>query len=152
MATEALTRSIELNPSFAHAHQWLGWTMVYDKRALEGIQKQFEAQRLSPNDPTDWGKILIRAQANINLKNFVEAEKLARHANRFAANIPLYCTLLASIGYTKNTYDAEHLINEVLNIDPQFSTQTIADVFPFRYQEDIDVWVEGLRMAGVSEN
>jgi len=151
LALELFEQAIELNPSFAHAHQWLGWTLVYDKRPQEGIQIELEAQRLSPNDPTDWGKLLIQAQAKMNMKEFAEAEMLARRAKQKANNLAINCVLLASIGYTNNTDDRELIIRDLLNVDPEFRQQTIAEVFPFRHQEDIDIWVEGLRRAGLPE-
>ncbi len=43
------------------------------------------------------------------------------------------------------------LFNEVLELAPAFTATKIKGVFPFKHQADIDVWVEGLRKAGVPE-
>ncbi len=149
LARQELSRAIEINPSFAHAYQYLGWTMVYDNEPEEGIRKVQLAQRLSPNDPVAWGMILIQAQAHVNMKAFAKAEKLARQAKLLADNIPINCTILAASGHTGNTDDAETLINEVMEIAPGFTATKITGVFPFKHQADIDAWVEGLRKAGV---
>jgi TolB-like protein len=151
LATELFEYAIELNPSFAHALQWLGWTMVYDKQPEEGILKEQEAQRLSPNDPTDWGKILIQAQAKMNLKEFTDAENLARKAKRQANNLPVNCVILASAGYMGSTSGIDQILQEVFTIDPQFTARSIADVFPFKHQDDIDIWIDGLRKAGLPD-
>jgi len=149
LAQEEMERAIEINPSFANAYQFLGWAMVYDNQPEEGIRKVQEAQRLSPNDPVAWGMILIQAQAYVNMKEFAKAEKLARQAKLLADSLPINCTLLASIGHTGKTEDAGALLKEVLTIAPDFTTANISDVFPFKHQADIDIWIEGLRKAGV---
>jgi adenylate cyclase len=151
LAKEELERAIELNPSFASAYQWLGWTMAYDRQPEEGIRKVQEAQRLSPNDPSAWGMILIQAQANFNMKKFAEAERLGRQAKRVTDNFAINCLLLASMGHTGRTEGKETVLQDLLKVEPRFTVQGIAEVFPFRYQEDIDIWVEGLRLAGVPE-
>jgi adenylate cyclase len=151
LAQEELERAIELNPSFASAYQFLGWTLVYDKQPEEGIRMVREAQRLSPNDPSAWGMILIQGQAYLNMKEFAKAERLGRQVKRITNNLPTNCLLLASMGHTGSTEDREAVLQDVLKIEPHFTVQRIADVFPFRHQEDIDIWVEGLRMAGVPE-
>ncbi len=110
-----------------------------------------EAQRLSPNDPSAWGMILIQAQAYLNTKEFAKAEKLGWQAKRLTDNLPINCLLLASMGHTGRTENVETVLQDVLKVEPQFTVQGIAEVFPFRHQEDIDIWVEGLRMAGVPE-
>jgi TolB-like protein len=151
LAIELFEHAVQLNPSFAHAHQWLGWAMVYDGQPEEGFQKEQEARRLSPNDPTDWGKILIQAQAKMNLKEFAEAEKLALKAKRQANNLPVNCVLLASAGYTGSTTNLEQILQDVYAIDPQFTARSITEVFPFKHQDDIDIWIDGLRKAGLPD-
>jgi adenylate cyclase len=151
LAKEELERAIEINPSFASAYQWLGWTLAYDRQPEEGIRKVQEAQRLSPNDPSVWGMILIQAQANLNMKEFAKAERQARHAKRLADTLPINCALLASMGHTGNAEDRELVLQDLFKIEPKFTAQRIAEVFPFGHQEDVDIWVEGLRLAGVPD-
>jgi adenylate cyclase len=151
LAQEELERAIELNPSLASAYQWLGWTMAFDRQPEEGIRKVREAQRLSPNDPSAWGMILIQAQANLNMKEFAEAERLAQQAKRLADNLFTNCVLLVSMGHTGRTDDTETVLQDLFKVAPKFTVQGIADVFPFRHQEDLDIWEEGLRLAGVPE-
>jgi len=151
LAREELGRAVRLNPSFAHAYQYLGWTMVYDNEPEEGIRMVQLAQALSPNDPVAWGMILIQAQAHVNKKDFAQAEKLARQAKLLADNLPVNCTILASSGYTGNTKDAGELIAKVMEIAPDFAASKIKDVFPFKHQVDIDTWTAGLCLSGVPE-
>lgn len=152
LAQEEFERAIELNPSFASAYQGLGWTMVYDKQPEEGIRKAQEALRLSPNDPSAWGMILIQAQAYLNMKEFAKAERLGWQAKRLADNLPINCLLLASMGHTGRTDDRETALKDLFKVEPDFTVQGVAEVFPFRHREDLDIWEEGLRMAGVPEN
>ena len=152
LAQRELERAIDINPGFANAHQILGWVMAYDNQPEEGIRKAQLSLRLSPNDPLAWGMYLIQAQAYVNMKDFANAEKLARQAKSLADTLPINCTILTAIGYTGNTEDAEALITEVLDVAPEFTATKIENVFPFKHQTDIDVWVDGLRKAGVPED
>ncbi|MGK0173575.1 MAG: adenylate cyclase [Gammaproteobacteria bacterium] len=151
-AQEEFERAIELNPSFASAYQGLGWTMVYDKQPEEGIRKAQEAQRLSPNDPSAWGMILIQAQAYLNMREFTKAERLGWQAKRLADNLPVNCLLLASMGHLGRTDDRETVLKDLFKVEPNFTVHGVAEVFPFRHQEDLEIWEEGLRLAGVPEN
>lgn len=148
LAIEELERAIELNPSFSLAYHFLGWTMVYNKRVHEGIGNIQMAQRLSP-DPSAWGLILILAQAHMNLKEFATAEKYARQAKRLSDVMPINAVLLAILGQTVKLEEAAMLRKEVLAQYPQFTCQTITEIFPLCHQDDIDIWVDGLRRAGV---
>ncbi len=151
LATEELEKAITLNPSFASAYQWLGWTMAYDGQPEEAIRKVEEAQRLSPNDPVAWGMMLIQAQAYLNMKEFAKSESLARKAKRISNTVPINCTILASSGHTGNKEDADALLQEVLAVESEFTAQRIAEVFPFGRQGDLDLWIEGLQKAGVPD-
>ena len=151
LARAELASAIRINPSFANAYQYLGWTMAYDGEPEEGIRQVQMAQRLSPNDPMAWGMILIQAQAHLNMKDFAKAEQMARQAKLLTDNLPIKCALLAAMGHTGNLDDAPALIEQVLAIVPEFTVSKITDIFPFKHQADIDTWVEGLRRAGVPE-
>ena len=55
------------------------------------------------------------------------------------------------MGHTGRTEGKETVLQDLLKVEPRFTVQGIAEVFPFRHQEDLDIWEEGLRMAGVPE-
>ena len=152
LARRELEKAIEINPSFANAFQYLGWVMVYDREPAEGIRKAQFSRNLSPNDPASWGMILIQAQGYMNMKEFDKAETLARQAKILADTLPINCTILSSSGYTGNTHDAKALFDEVLEIEPDFSVKKIKGVFPFKHKDDLEIWMEGLRRAGIPED
>ena len=96
--------------------------------------------------------ILIQAQTNLNMGEFAEAERLGWQVKRLTNLLPVNCLLLASMGHTGNMEKRESILSDLLSVDPDFTARKVADVFPFGHQEDIDIWVEGLRMAGVPES
>ena len=55
------------------------------------------------------------------------------------------------MGHTGSTEGRDTALHDLLNFAPEFTAQAVAEVFPFRHQEDIDIWVEGLRLARVPE-
>jgi len=110
-----------------------------------------EAQRLSPDDPSAWGLILILAQAHMNMKEFANAEKYARQAKRVADNLPINIVLLAILGQSGKTVDAKRLVEEMLQDHPHITAQLISKIYPFRHQDDLDIWIEGLCKAGLPE-
>jgi adenylate cyclase len=65
--------------------------------------------------------------------------------------MPINAVLLTCLGHTGKTGEAAQVLEEVLEQFPQFTTQTVTKIFPFRHQDDMDVWVEGLRKVGAPE-
>jgi TolB-like protein len=44
-------RALQLNPNFAAAHGYLGWTLAFDGQSEEALTHLHEALRMSPHDP-----------------------------------------------------------------------------------------------------
>ena len=44
-------RALQLNPNFAAAHGYLGWTLAFDEQSDSAITHLEEAMRMSPHDP-----------------------------------------------------------------------------------------------------
>ena len=59
---------------------------------------------------------------------------------------------LLLMGHLGRTDDRETVLKDLYKVEPSFTVHGVAEVFPFRHQEDLEIWEEGLRLAGVPEN
>jgi adenylate cyclase len=50
-AVRQFRAALDLNPNFAAAHGWVGWTLVVDGQTEQGLEHLEQAMRMSPRDP-----------------------------------------------------------------------------------------------------
>ena len=62
-----------------------------------------------------------------------------------------YKPLIAALGHLGETEEAEPYIEKLLELEPNFTMQRFAQVYPFKKEFDRDRYMDGLRLAGVPE-
>jgi len=152
LAIEALQRALAANPNSANAHHWLGLVYAFDGRPDEAIAEQELATRLSPNDPKLWAFMNVRSYAYLNSRRFEQAAEWARRALRQpnATQNP-YIVHVIALSHLDHSDEARQASDTLLKNCPDLSIARIRDKTPFNRKEDIELWVEGLRKAGVPE-
>jgi len=149
-ATEALQQAIAINPSSANAHHWYGLVHAFDGRPDEAISEQNLATRLSPYDPRLWAFMTVRAYAALNAKQFENALKWALQAIRQpnAPRNPQIVQIIA-LSHLGRADEIRPATNTLLENFPNSTTSNIQASIPFKRPEDVDLWMEGLRSAGL---
>jgi adenylate cyclase len=92
----------------------------------------------------------LLGQANFVAGKYAEAvrfleERILRQPKTDISRV----VLAACYGHLGRLDEARRLWNEVLAINPNFSLEQKESVLPFKFREDWDRFVEGLRKAGV---
>lgn len=148
---EELRRAIDLNPSAAKAYHFLGGSLAHTGNPAEGIGLLETALRLDPHDPFHSDTLAALALAHILLRNFEEAVSVAEKAvGARPANVRGHQRLVAALGHTGRVEDARAALEELKLRQPDLSLAYIDATYAFKNSEDRDLFLDGLRKAGLS--
>jgi adenylate cyclase len=152
MAAVALNRALALNPNAAHA-----WTI---KGAIHAVRNQPEAaieaieraRRLSPFDRHAFGYAVNIAIAHLVARRFEQAIEWADRAlhdqPRTAAGMRAKVVALAHLGQLD---EARAELSRVLAIDPKLTIASFREQAHYQAPEVLELYVAGLRLAGLPE-
>ncbi|HXO70171.1 MAG TPA: adenylate cyclase, partial [Bradyrhizobium sp.] len=153
-ALAALDVSLELNPSFAQAYFAQGFNLLWYGREIEAETLLDRATTLSPRDSHIWSFHHTRSWTHFSLSEYDIAVEFARRATRQAnATYQAFATLSASLGLLGERAQAEAAAAELKQRKPDYSTETARQQFFFCNDAGfLDRFVEGLRVAGISDS
>ena len=147
-----LDRALFLNPNLAPAWFLGGFLRVWHGEP-EGAIEYFEhAMRLSPVDPE-----LYRMQAGIAMAHLFAGrfETAALWADQAQRNLPSFlmavATGAASQALSDRTEDARRTMDRLRELSPALRLSSLKDWLPIRRQEDIALFTDGLRKAGLPD-
>lgn len=147
-----IDRALAINPNIAFGHQQRGWTSIFLGRHEDAARSFAHAIRLNPLDPRIG--ILERGMASALtfLGRYDEASAWAEKA--FAHEPNELATLRVSAiahAFAGKIEEARRIAARLCQQDPSLRLSKIRDYIPHRRTEDIDLFTEGLRRAGVPE-
>lgn len=148
-AAAEFRRALELNPNFAAAHGYLGWTLAFDGQSEEAMPHLEEAIRMSPHDPQNTifntGLAIAHYFAG-RYANAVECSSSTLHQrSAFTAGHRIHVASLAQNGQVEAAREAlaglkqEHLDLSIAWIEKNVPYTGAA----------MAKFVEGLRKAGL---
>ena len=151
-AFEYLERAIRINPNLANAYGLLC--------AAHGLSRQYDdsvfviehAMKLSPRDSSvpiwyaGWG---ISAYIDERYEECIRVGKMALRAHHNYASTLRQIT--ASYGMLGKTDEATASLVPLLERMPDLTVSQTRQIVPFRYDEDQERFLEGLRRAGLPE-
>lgn len=145
--------AIELNPSFAAAHCGLGDSLTYEKRYEEAMHCFDRAIALSPNDPQLWAFYSYGALAMIFKGEYARAlqwtDKAASIANCQYWTRAHRAVALAHLDRLDEARQAgERLLREMPRFSCRFAREKL---FYLREQDQVEGYLQGLRLAGIPE-
>ena len=152
MAAAALDRALALNPNAAHA--WLFRGMIHALRnqpeaAIEAVER---ARRLSPFDPYAFFYVGIIAVAHLAARRFEQAIEWAdRGLYEQPRMVPAMRVKVAAYAHLGHLDEARAELNRLLAIDPQLTIAGYRAFAQFMAPEVLELWVTGLRLAGLPE-
>ena len=152
-AVRELQKSIELNPSYAHAHFALGATLSMGcGEPAASIPHLEMARRLSPRDYLLGAMMARQAEACVFLEQYDDGATLGKQAiSEDSSWINNYFGCVSALGYLGYLEEARETISEMREIDKDVSVGSFRRRFLHANAPERDHLMEGLRKAGLPE-
>jgi TolB-like protein/Tfp pilus assembly protein PilF len=151
LAFRHLTKSVELNPSFALGHAGLGYALGVGGQPESGLQELEEALRLSPRDPfLAVYAPTVRYMSLFALQRYEEAIAVCRatvalHPHHAGA----WRLMTVSLGMLGKIDEAKEALVRTLTMQPDLSSAHVANDTVYSDPADRERFLEGLRRAGL---
>ncbi|MCH6588798.1 MAG: tetratricopeptide repeat protein [Proteobacteria bacterium] len=149
-AIESSLRAIKIDPNYADAYVQMAWLQMYAGRAAEGIELVEQAMRLNPHYSFFYST--VRGLIALHLERLEEAAASFEAAVNRNPQFPMAHQLLAATyAHLGRIEDAEWEAGELLTLLPDFTLSAERARAPYKRQEDLEFYIEGLRKAGLPE-
>ncbi len=147
-ALDAARTAISVDPNYADAHAQLAWILAYSGQPDDGVALIHRAMRLNPHHSYFFDAIL--GQIYFHLRRYDEAaDTLERALERNQNFLLARQYLVATYGRMGKIEDAEWEVEELLTLKPEFSIPSERAEAPYRNSDDLEFYLEGLRLAGL---
>jgi adenylate cyclase len=143
-AIAAYERALQLNPNDADLLAEMGDCLAYVRQAERSVKLLERAMRLNPYYPDAYLWYLGDAYFQLG-----EYEKTIETLQKMRDGSEGHRLMAASYAYLGNAREAEKHAHALLEVHPNFSIAQWRKVPPHKYPEDLEVFVEGLRKAGL---
>jgi len=152
MAAAALDRALALNPNAAHGWLFKGNIQAGCNQPEAAIEAIEQARRLSPFDPYTFLYAVIIAIAHLAARRFelaIEwADRALHNQPRLVGAIRVKVVAYAHLGHLDA---ARAELSRVLAIDPKLTIAGFREHLHFAAPEVLELFVTGLRLAGLPE-
>jgi adenylate cyclase len=141
-------RAIALNPNGATAYKQLGSVLVMSGRAEEGIKLIEKAIRLNPIPPAHYLQDL--GYGYYKLGRYEDAIEVCEEALKLSPNsLFAHLGLIASYSASGREEKARRQAQELMRLDPTFSVEQFAEIFPIKDKAEVERLIHDLRKAGL---
>lgn len=143
-------KAIALNPNYALAHFGRAHALWHAGRPAEAIESHDMALRLNPYDPVKWAYYASKAIALLLLHDFEQAVQVSRAAQR-EVNAAIFSHLgeISALGHLGDAKQAAQAIEIARLKKPDLTITYIDEALPIADKACRDLFLEGLRKAGV---
>ena len=150
-AVRCFSTALELNPNFATAVGFIGFTLTLDGQTTKALQEFERAMRMSPRDPFNSFFFAGKAAAYYLDGRFDEAIDWARQALQFRPEyVAAYRILAASLARNGQQEEAEAAVADLRKLMPEASITLARLSVPYT-ANTIEQFLAGLRKAGLPE-
>jgi tetratricopeptide (TPR) repeat protein len=151
-ADAIVDQAIAVNPNLSDAWRVRGWTSLWLGQHEHALEQFQYAMRLNPLDPRNYAAEHGLSMANFFLHRFEIAlswatKSMARQ-NNYA---PAVRFALASYAMLGRIADAQAMYDRLRHAGAELTISQIRMRTPLKRQEDIELFIEGNRRAGVPE-
>lgn len=143
-ALAAYERALELNPNDADLLAEMGDCLVYVRQAERSVELLKRAMRLNPYHPDSYSWYLGDAYFHLGAY-----EKTIQTLAKMRDQSEGHRLMAASHALLGQMDEARLHAHSVLKVHPNFTIDKWRKVPPNKYPEDLEVFVEGLRLAGL---
>jgi len=142
--------ALKINPSFAGVHHGLSSSLTFLGQFEEAIKHAELALLYSPRDPMGWAFLVAKAHALYHLRRYEEAIDATTLATRQSeTEFRCWTPLAASLAQMGRLDEASEAVEEVLKRKPKVSLDYIRNAVPWKINEDMEHYLDGLRKAGL---
>lgn len=142
----AAEKAIEIDPNYADGHVVAGSVLYLAGRAEEGLELVEKAMRLNPHYPHNYQ--LCQGQALYVMGSYDEAvDAFKQGLDRYPQSERLHLWLAATYAQIGESEHAEREIDQVYALNPSFSPEFLEHDSAFRYQTDLENFLNGVRKA-----
>ncbi len=149
-AVDELHASLDLNPSFALAHVWLGIVMGYAGKLEEANDALDRGNRISPRDPFNAWLPVMRSIAYFTAERDAESRNLAYETVKLRPEmVGAWRVVVVTCAHMGELEEARRALDEVRRLQPTISLAWAREYGPWVRPQDLDRYIEGLRLAGL---
>ena len=150
-AVNNMRRALEIEPNSAVANSYMAAILYFTGGdSNEAIAYARRAMRLDPRYPGDYPMVL--GHLYYAARRYDDAIQYYGEAIRLNPNLqPAHRWLAAVYGEMGDKENAGKAIAEVLRISPKANIQAYRERLPFKSQEDLERFLDGLRVAGLPD-
>lgn len=147
---DRLRTCLDLNPSFALAHAWLGVVLGYAGEQEASIDALDRATRISPRDPFNAWLPALRSIASFTANRDEEARHLAYETIKLRPEmVGAWRMVLVTSALMGDLEEAKRALSEVKRLQPTISLDWARKYGPWVRPQDLERYVEGFRLAGL---
>lgn len=151
-ALDLAGRALELHPNSHAIRSYCGWVYAYAGESNRAIEQFNEARRLSPVDARGYFPLLGIATSHYFARRFDVTLQTTR---RILSEVPEHNIarryMAAALAHMGNAPEAADAMRDLLARQPDYSLAA-ARGSRFRHIWMLDLWLDGLRKAGLPEN
>jgi DNA-binding SARP family transcriptional activator/Flp pilus assembly protein TadD len=145
-------QALSLNPNLPLAWCFSGLANSYLGRHDDAIEHITQAQRLSPHDPHGFFFDMALMMPHFLRGDFDKAVTVGRRAIELNPGCSsTYKGYLATLGHLRHDQEAARIMTRLLALEPDFSIRSATERSPMMRRDDLALYAEGLRRAGLRE-
>jgi adenylate cyclase len=137
-------RAVDLNPNDADLLAYMGDCLAYVRQGPRAVAMIQRAMRLNPYHPDSY--LWFLGDAYFHNGNYAEAIGALKRMRDQSEAHRLFAASYALLGEQDL---ARHHAQEVMRVHPNFTIEHWRKVPPLQHPEDLDLYVKGLRTAGL---
>jgi serine/threonine protein kinase len=150
-AIEEVSRAVELNPSSAQARHCLSCVLGFSGKWVEAIPHLHAALRLDPRYHYRSSALADLSLAHLMTGEYERSVQFAEQAIRSVpSNSRAHQRLISALALGGEPERAGRASATLREIQPSFSRSYIRSTYPFRAEDDHELFVRGLEAAGLS--
>ena len=143
-------RSLRLNPSLGFVWALSAVTHCYIGMPDAALMRMERYRDLAPFDPYYSFFDGVRALAYVLKRDYLQAIAVGRRMVKAHPDfINAYKTVIAALGHLRRRGEAQPYIEKLLFLEPSFSIENFEKLYPLKRPADRELFVKGLRLAGV---
>jgi tetratricopeptide (TPR) repeat protein/TolB-like protein len=145
-------RAQQLDPKLEFAWLWSALTYCYSGNPSFALERLKQYRALSSMNYTSPWSQNISSVACVFSGDYDGAVERSRPMIKVAPGfVNAYKPLIAALGHLGRVEEARPYVNKLLALEPNFSVERFAKVYPIKHDSDREHYMKGLRLAGVPE-
>jgi TolB-like protein/tetratricopeptide (TPR) repeat protein len=147
-----IDRALVLNPNLAAAWFLGGFLRIWRGEFDDAVERFAHAMRLSPMDSEMYRMQAGTAMAHLLARRYDAASSWAEKSFRELPSFLIVVGILAASYALAGRMDEAHqAMSDLRRLDPTLRVSNLEDWLPFHRQDDLAIFADGLRKAGLPE-